>query len=95
MYRTGVGIETEKVADNITQFFIDSYEGSSFIYFTSPTGEKLNLYDYVIDKYAEDDNFVVKPDKDDFLFQIIYICPYRIPVQRVLFLNYILLLQRI
>lgn len=66
LYRTGVGIETEKVADNITQFFIDSYEGSYFVYFTSPTGEKLNLYDYVIDEYAEDDNFVVKPDKDDF-----------------------------
>lgn len=66
LYRTGVGKETEKLAENISQFIYNSSGLISNFYFTSATGEKLMLYDYVVDEYAEADASVKEPNRDDF-----------------------------
>lgn len=62
MYTVGVGKEEEKLAENVD--YLTGVDDKN--YFTAANGEKLHLYDFVEDTYAESDAKVTEPDIEDF-----------------------------
>lgn len=62
LYSTGFETEAEKLAEkvNILAF------GDGTMYFTTENDEKLSLYDYVDDKYADSDAKITEPTYEEF-----------------------------
>lgn len=62
IYITGFEKSSEKLADNvIAGNFIDGK-----LYYTISNGNTLNLYDYVIDEYSEQDSNAKEPDLEEY-----------------------------
>ena len=63
IYVTGFGKESERIAKDVSE--IVSYSEGT-VYYTVANKEKLSLYDYVTDTYAEADSKLKEPELDDY-----------------------------
>ncbi len=66
LYVVGFEKDSEKVGEGVS---LTTY-GNGKTYFTEKNGFSLNLYDYVVDDYADADSGITEPNKEDYAIPI-------------------------
>lgn len=63
MYTAGFGKDSEKVADDVSEFV---YSGNGVVYYLVKGEKPLLAYDYIVDDYASQDAGVTRPNEEDY-----------------------------
>ena len=67
LYKISGIADAEKIAENISEVYLDDYKVGGNLYYFIKSASKLNWTDFVDDSYADSDAVMSKPDKGEYL----------------------------